>query len=77
MWGKPRRDNFLALTKALAIMNQCYVLASNSKNSDMAKGSGIINPFGVEFRDDKKNILITDFDKKEIKKMRKYMNIGL
>jgi len=77
MWGKPRRDNFLALTKALAIMNQCYVLASNSKNSDMAKGSGIINPFGVEFRDDKKNILIADFDKKEIKKMRKYMNIGL
>ena len=77
MWGKPRRDNFLSLTKSLAIINQCYVIASNSKNSDMAKGSGIISPFGVEYRDDKKNKIIIDFDRKEIKKMRKYMNIGL
>jgi len=77
MWGKPRRDNFLSLTKSLAIINQCYVIASNSKNSDMAKGSGIITPFGVEYRNDKKNIIVSDFDKKEIIKMRKYMNIGL
>ena len=77
MWGKPRRDNFLALTKALAIMNQCYVIASNSKNDDMAKGSGIITPFGVEYRNDSKNIIKLDFNKSEIKKMRRYMNIGL
>jgi len=77
MWGKPRRDNFLSLTKSLSIINQCYVIASNSKNSDMAKGSGIITPFGVEYRNDKKNMIILDFNKKEIKKMRKYMNVGL
>jgi predicted amidohydrolase len=77
MWGKPRKDNLLTLTKALAIINQCYVIISNSKNIDMAKGSGIIDPFGNEYRNDTKNILSAIFDKKQIKKMRKYMNIGL
>jgi predicted amidohydrolase len=77
MWGEPRKEHFETLTKALAITNQCYVIASNSSNVDMASSSGIINPFGKYIRDDSANILIDTYDQNEIKKMRRYMNIGL
>lgn len=77
MWGKSRKENFETLTKALAVANQCYVLASNSTNSDMASSSGIITPFGDEYRDDDKEILSHTFDKKIVKKMRRYLDIGI
>ncbi len=77
LWGKLRKEQFEAITKALAIINQAFVIASDSANADMAKGSGIITPFGKEFRDDNKNILYHNADLQEIKKMRRYMNIGL
>ena len=77
MWGKPRKKQFEILTTALAVANQCFVLASNSANNDMAKSSGIISPFGKEYRDDKLKILQQKINLKEIKKMRRYMNIGI
>ncbi|MDD2697741.1 MAG: carbon-nitrogen hydrolase family protein [Arcobacteraceae bacterium] len=77
MWGKIRKGHYETLTKALAITNQCYVVASNSANNDMAKGSGIINPFGEEFREDNSEFIKQKFDISLIKKMRKYINIGI
>ncbi|QOG12331.1 carbon-nitrogen hydrolase family protein [Arcobacter sp. FWKO B] len=77
MWGSLRKDHFESLTKSLAIINQCFVIASDSANEDCAKGSGIITPFGIENRDDKKERIIQSFDIKEIKKMRRYMDVGL
>jgi predicted amidohydrolase len=77
MWGKNRKEHFETLTKALAITNQCYVIASDSANEDMAKGSGIITPFGEEFRDDKSELITQKFDKTLITKMRRYLNIGI
>jgi len=77
MWGKLRKQNFESLTNALSIMNQCYVIAADSSNDDMASSSGIINPFGKELRDDNKELISMNFDNKEIKKMRKYMNVGI
>lgn len=77
MWGENRKVHYEALTKALAIANQCFVLASNSANDVDAKGSGIISPFGDEFRDDSKNAIEKEIDLSEIKKMRKYIKIGL
>jgi len=77
MWGKLRKDNFKTLTKALAITNQCYVMASNSTNSNMAKASAIISPFGKVVKDDTKTIIQVEYDKKEIKKMRRYLNVGI
>jgi len=77
MWGLPRKDNFEALTKAIAIANQCFVIASDSANDDMAKGSGIISPFGNETRDDSKELIMQEIDLDEIKKMRRYMNVGI
>jgi len=77
MWGVLRKENLETLSRALAVMNQCFVVVSNSANSDMAKSSGIITPFGVECRDDSKKIISQVIDLKEIKKMRRYMNVGI
>ena len=73
MWGKIRKEHFETLTKALAITNQCYVIASDSANDDMAKSSGIITPFGEGIRNDSKQIIESLFDRKEIIKIRKYI----
>ena len=77
MWGKTRKDNFETLSKALAIANQCFVIASNSANEDTGKGSGIISPFGEEYRDDEKELLLKLIDIKDIEKMRRYLNVGI
>lgn len=77
MWGKPRKENFETLTQSIAVMNQCFVCASDSANEDMASSSGIITPFGDQFRDDNLEILIQDIDLLEIKKMRRYLDIGI
>jgi len=77
MWGKKRKQNFEVLTNSLAVMHQCYVIASDSCNDDMASSSGIITPFGVEKRDDNLEIIFQKFDKKEIKKMRRYLDVGI
>lgn len=76
-WGQPRKNHFEALTTALAIANQAFVLCANSSDEAMAKGSGIVSPFGEALRDDTKAVITQDFDFKEIKKMRRYLDIGL
>lgn len=77
MWGIKRKDHYESISKALALVNQAFVIASNSANSNMAKGSAIIAPFGEVFKDDNKTILEAKFSKEEIEKVRKYINIGL
>ena len=77
MWGKPRKRHFEQLTETLALMHQCFLIASNSANDDMAKSSAIISPFGKPYRDDRKTFLNQQVDLNEIKKMRRYMDIGL
>ena len=77
MWGVLRKDHYETLSKALAIANQCFVVASNSAKEDCSKGSGIITPFGEEFRDDTKEMIQKEVDLKEIKKMRRYLNVGI
>ena len=77
MWGKLRKENFITLTQALAVMNQCFIIASDSANDDMAKSSGIISPFGDTLRDDKSTIISKSINLDEIKKMRRYMQVGI
>ena len=76
-WGKARKSHLRALGMALAIANQCFVIISNSSDKDMASNSCIINPFGVISEDDNLDIITIPYDKKAIKKMRRYINIGL
>ena len=77
MWGKLRKENYEVLTRALAVANQCYVLASDSANDDMAKSSAIISPFGDVIKNDSKKVISGNFEAKEIKKMRRYLPIGI
>ena len=76
-WGNLRKKHFEALTTALAIANQAYVLCSNSADESMAKSSAIISPFGDVISDDNCNLIMHPFDLNEIKKMRRYLDIGL
>ncbi len=77
MWGILRKQNFESITNSLAIINQCYVIASDSSSDKMASSSGVINPFGIEIRDDQKEFLSMPYEQKEIKKMRRYLNVGI
>jgi predicted amidohydrolase len=77
LWGKLRKEQFEAITKSLAIMNQAFVIASGSSNENMASSSAIITPFGKEFRDEKSEFITKVVDLKEIKKMRRYMDVGI
>ncbi len=76
-WGKLRTQNFVSLTNALAIMNQCYVVASDTANSDTTGMSGIISPFGEEQRNGKTVCLSVDYKEKEVRKMRRYLDVGI
>ena len=77
MWGIKRKDHYESISKSLALINQCFVIASNSADDNMAKGSAIISPFGNVIKDDSKIVIQTSFDKDEILKVRKYIDIGL
>ncbi len=76
-WGKLRSQNYLSLTNALAIMNQCYVVASDSSNEDFSRQSGIVTPFGKERRNDGLELITEEYKPSEIKKMRRYMDVGI
>lgn len=77
MWGLKRKDHYESISKALALVNQCFVISCNSANDNMAKGSAIISPFGNVIKDDLKTKIEANFDKNEIKKVRTYIDIGL
>lgn len=76
-WGQKRKSHYETLCTALAITNQCFVIASNGANSDFARSSAIISPFGIAQRDDDCECIISKVDWDEIKSMRKYIDTGL
>lgn len=71
MWGKPRAEHLVVLPQALAIINRAFVVVSNSANDDMAKESAIITPWGVRVFGNEKELIETEFDKNEIKKIKR------
>jgi len=76
-WGVLRTQHFKTLTNALAVMNQCYVVASDSADEECTKQSGIILPNGEDVRNNNIENLQLPYLKKEIKKMRRYMDVGI
>ena len=72
-WGKARKAHLEILTRALAVMNQCYVVLANSADTDMASSSAIISPTGDVTIDDTLNAIEGTIDFREIKKMRRYI----
>lgn len=76
-WGKARAEHFRSLTQTLAIINQCYVCASDSANDECTVLSGVITPQGVEHRNGNEPCLTQKYDKKEIALMRRYLDVGI
>jgi len=72
-WGKPRKTHLEVLSRALAVMNQCYVIVSNSSDDEMAGSSSIVSPTGEVIADDKLEAIEGSVDFREIKKMRRYI----
>lgn len=72
-WGKARKTHLEVLSHALAVMNQCYVIVSNSSDEDMASSSCIISPAGDVVKNDRLEAIEGSIDFREIKKMRRYI----
>ncbi len=72
-WGLPRKRHLEILSNALAVMNQCFVIVSNSSDSDMASSSAIITPDGIAMRDDSIELIKSTIDMREIRKIRRYI----
>ena len=76
-WGKARKNHFEILCSALAVANQAFVLASNSANDMMAKGSSIITPYGIVYKNDKKHFVACEVDISETSRIRKYISTNI
>lgn len=72
-WGLPRKRHLEILSRALAVMNQCYVIVSNSFDIDMAGASAIIAPNGEVIQADTQKAIEGIVELNEIKKMRRYI----
>lgn len=75
MWGKERAEHYAALTRALAISNQCYVIAADSSNDNMGKNSAVIYPDGKVVADNRKVCISATIDAKNIVKIRRYVQM--
>lgn len=76
-WGKLRAEHFVTLSNALAVMNQCYVIASDAANDDTSGMSGIITPFGGEIRNNGAELLNSHYESRTVESMRRYLNVGI
>lgn len=74
-WGKSRKEHFETLGRALAIMNQCFVVLSNSADEDMASSSAVISPWGEVSADDGSEIIEKSIELKEIKRVRRLISM--
>jgi len=76
-WGVLRTEHFKIFTQALALTNQCYVVASDSQNEECTAQSGIVNPQGEAKRNGERGCLSLAYKQKEIDCMRRYMDVGI
>ena len=76
-WGRLRSEHFVTLSEALAVMNQCYVLASDAANEETSGQSGIISPFGAVQRNGNVLCLEGEYSQKEVQRMRRYLDVGI
>jgi len=75
-WGKPRAQHFASITQTLAIINECYVVASDSKNAECSGLSAIITPQGI-VTNGNTPCLEVEYKKKDITLMRRYIDTGI
>jgi predicted amidohydrolase len=75
-WGKSRQSHLETLSRALAIMNQTFVVLSNSADEDMALASAIISPWGEVFTNKGAELIESKIELKDIKRVRRLINIS-
>ena len=76
-WGLPRKKHLEILPQALAIADQCYVALANSADDDMARSSAIVGPNGDKISNDSAERIETLLDQREIRKIRRYIRMGV
>lgn len=76
-WGKARKVHFQTLTRALAIANQSFVIASSCAGNEYAKGSSIITPYGIVYKNDSKEIIKAQINLSEATNMRTHIDTGI
>ena len=74
-WGKPRKMHLEVLSRALAIMNQTFVVVSNSADDDMASSSAIISPWGDRVMDDSSEVVEKNIDLKDVQRIRRLITM--
>ncbi|WP_456393226.1 nitrilase-related carbon-nitrogen hydrolase [Nitratifractor sp.] len=74
-WGLPRKRHLEILSRALAVMNQCYVAVANSAREDMAASSLIASPNGGLILEDMKEVIHGEIDLELVKKIRRYIRL--
>jgi predicted amidohydrolase len=74
-WGKSRKKHLEVLAQALAIMNQTFVVVSNSADDDMASSSAIISPWGEVTMNDERETIEAWIHLKEVKKVRRMIQM--
>ena len=75
-WGKSRQAHLETLSRALAIMNQCFVLVSNSADDDMAKASAIISPWGDVYADETVEVIAKKIEIRDVRRVRRMITIS-
>ena len=75
-WGLSRKEHLETLSRALAIMNQSFVMVSNSADEDMASSSAIISPWGEVLADDKLEMIEEKIDLRDIKRVRRLITMN-
>lgn len=75
-WGKTRKRHLEVLCEALAVMNQTFVVLSNSADEDMASSSAVISPWGEVFRDDNLEMLERKIELKDVKRVRRLIKMN-
>ncbi len=74
-WGVSRKRHLEILSSALAVMNQCFVLLSNSASENMACSSGLYSPSGGVVRDDFLEAIECKIDLKLSQKIRRHIKL--
>jgi len=75
-WGLSRKKHLETLSQALAIMNQTFVIVSNSADDDMASSSAIISPWGEVVADDTVEMIEKKIALKDVKRVRRLINMN-
>jgi len=74
-WGESRTAHLETLSRALAIMNQTFVVVSNAADDDMAKASAIISPWGEVNANQSLELIEQRVELKDIKRVRRMIKI--